>query len=109
MRRGDVIVAAVAGDYGKPRPAVVVRSDALEPDQESVVICPITSTVAEPTVLRLTLDPAVSNGLRVRSQVMADKPMTVRRSRVGHTVGRLTESEMRRLDRLLVFVLGLAG
>ena len=109
MRRGDVVIAALAGDYGKPRPAVIIQSDALEPDQDSVVICPITSTLVEPSMLRLSLDPEVSNGLRVRSQVMADKPATVRRSRIAQTVGRLKDSEMQRLDRLLVFVLGLAG
>ena len=32
MRRGDVVAVAVSGDYGKPRPAVIVQSDAF-PDQ----------------------------------------------------------------------------
>jgi mRNA interferase MazF len=26
MKRGDVITAAVPGDYGKPRPAVIVQT-----------------------------------------------------------------------------------
>ena len=29
MRRGDLVTVAVSGDYGKPRPAVVVTADAL--------------------------------------------------------------------------------
>jgi len=28
MRRGDVVTVAVPGDYGKPRPAVIVQTDA---------------------------------------------------------------------------------
>ena len=28
MRRGDLVTVAAAGDYGKPRPAVVVQTDA---------------------------------------------------------------------------------
>jgi mRNA-degrading endonuclease toxin of MazEF toxin-antitoxin module len=28
MRRGDVITVAAAGDCGKPRPAVIVQTDA---------------------------------------------------------------------------------
>ncbi len=28
MRRGDVVTVAAAGDYGKPRPAVIVQTDA---------------------------------------------------------------------------------
>ena len=27
MRRGDVVLVVVPGDYGKPRPAVVVQTD----------------------------------------------------------------------------------
>jgi len=28
MKRGDVVTVAATGDYGKPRPAIVVQSDA---------------------------------------------------------------------------------
>jgi mRNA interferase MazF len=28
VRRGDLVTVAVAGDYGKPRPALVVQDDA---------------------------------------------------------------------------------
>jgi len=28
MKRGDVVTVAAAGDYGKPRPAVMVQTDA---------------------------------------------------------------------------------
>jgi mRNA interferase MazF len=28
MKRGDVVTVAAAGDYGKPRPAVIVQTDA---------------------------------------------------------------------------------
>ena len=27
MKRGDLVTVAVSGDYGKPRPALVVQSD----------------------------------------------------------------------------------
>ena len=29
MKRGDVVLVALSGDYGKPRPAVIVQSDAV--------------------------------------------------------------------------------
>ena len=29
MRRGDVVTASVTGDFGKPRPAVIVQTDTL--------------------------------------------------------------------------------
>jgi mRNA interferase MazF len=28
MRRGDLVTIAVGGDYGKPRPALVIQDDA---------------------------------------------------------------------------------
>jgi mRNA-degrading endonuclease toxin of MazEF toxin-antitoxin module len=37
MRRGDVVSIAAAGDYGKPRPAVIVQTDAFPASHASVV------------------------------------------------------------------------
>ncbi|TLY72287.1 MAG: type II toxin-antitoxin system PemK/MazF family toxin [Gammaproteobacteria bacterium] len=42
MRRGDVVTVAAAGDYGKPRPAVIVQTDALPAEHASVVLCQMT-------------------------------------------------------------------
>jgi len=108
MRRGDVVVVAAAGDYGKPRPAVVVQSDAFPETHPSVVICQMASDVVNTQDFRVTIEPTEKNGLRARSQVMADKPVTVRRERVGQIVGRLTEADIRRLNIALAFVMGLA-
>lgn len=108
MRRGDVVVVAAAGDYGKPRPAVVVQTDAFPETHPSVVICQMTSDVVNTQDFRVTIEPTEKNGLRARSQVMADKPVTVRRERVGQIVGRLTEADIRRLNIALAFVMGLA-
>ena len=45
ISRGDVVLAAAAGDYGKPRPWLVVQGDkhnnADRPD--SILVCPFTS------------------------------------------------------------------
>ena len=45
MRRGDVVVVAAAGDYGKPRPAVIVQTDAFSETHASVVICQMASAI----------------------------------------------------------------
>ncbi len=89
MRRGDVVVVAAAGDYGKPRPAVVVQTNAFPEAHASVIICPMTSDLVDAPDFRVTIEASDSNGLRHRSQVMTDKPTTVRRERVGKTIGRL--------------------
>jgi mRNA interferase MazF len=68
----------------------------------------MTSKLAHEPDFRVTLDPSASNGLRLRSQVMADKPVTVLRGRIGQTIGRLGEEEIGRLNAALAFVMGLA-
>jgi mRNA interferase MazF len=108
MRRGDVVTVAATGDYGKPRPAVIVQTDALPEDHGSVVVCQLTSDLADATDFRVTINPDSDNGLRVKSQVMADKPVTIRRERIGGKIGHLGERDMARLGTALAFVLGLA-
>jgi len=108
VRRGDVVRVAASGDYGKPRPAVVVQTDALPPEHASVIVCQMTSEIAEAPDFRVTLEPSEKNGLRTRSQIMADKPVTIRRERVGSRIGTLDEQDIARLNVALAFVMGLA-
>jgi len=108
MRRGDVVTVAAAGDYGEPRPAVIVQTDALPAAHASVVVCQMTSDCSDAPDFRVTIDPTDKNGLRVRSQVMADKPVTIRRERIGQRVGRLDGNDIARLNIALAFVMGLA-
>ena len=108
MRRGDVVIVAASGDYGKPRPAVIVQTDAFPETHASVVICQMTSELAEAPDFRITIDPSENNGLRARSQIMADKPVTVRRARIGQSIGRLDDGDVGRLNIALAFVMGLA-
>jgi mRNA interferase MazF len=108
MRRGDLITVAAPGDYGKPRPAVIVQTDAFPESHASVVVCQLTSELADAPDFRVTIEPGPENGLRVTSQVMADKPVTIRRERIGRKIGRLGNRDMVRLNAALAFVLGLA-
>jgi mRNA interferase MazF len=108
MRRGDVVTVAATGDYGKPRPAVIVQTDALPAAHASVVVCQMTSDCSEAPDFRVTIDPSERNGLRVKSQVMADKPVTIRRERIGRQIGHLDDKDVARLNIALAFVMGLA-
>ena len=108
MKRGDVVTVAAAGDYGKPRPAVIVQTDALPAAHASVVVCQMTSDYSDAPDFRVTIDPSERNGLRVRSQVMADKPVTIRRERIGRHVGHLDDDDIARLNVALAVVIGLA-
>jgi len=108
VRRGDVVTVAAAGDYGKPRPAVIVQTDALPAAHASIVVCRMTSDCSDAPDFRVTIDPSESNGLRVKSQVMADKPVTIRRERIGRHVGHLDDKDLARVNIALAFVMGLA-
>lgn len=108
MQRGDVVVVAAAGDYGKPRPAVIVQTDAFPQSHVSVVLCQLTSDLVDAPDFRVTVEPKPENGLRLTSQVMADKPVTVRRERIGQRIGRIGDQDMARLGIALAFVMGLA-
>lgn len=101
------MIVAAAGDYGKPRPAVVVQSDAFPETHASVVLCQMTSALADAPDFRVTVEPDADNGLRETSQIMAEKPVTVRRARIGATIGRLSAHDLRRLDVALAFAMGL--
>lgn len=108
MRRGDLVIVALPGDFGKPRPAVVVQSD-LFAGHATVTVLPVTSTVTPPAPLfRLPLEPSSRNGLQAPSCVMVDKTMSVRAGRLGRTIGRLDEVDMVRINRAMALFLGIA-
>lgn len=105
MKRGDIVAVSLQGDYGKPRPALIVQSNLLA-EMESVVLCPITSTVRD-AAFRVTVDPDNANGLRALSQVMVDKISTLPRTKVSEPFGRLDDERMKAVDRALLLVVGL--
>ena len=78
MRRGDFVTIAMPGDFGKPRPALVIQTDHFV-EHPTVTILPVTSTLVDAPLLRITVPPSAENGLRKPSQVMVDKAMTVKR------------------------------
>ncbi len=107
MRRGDVIVVAAPGDFGKHRPAVIVQSDLFNPTHASIAVCLLTSDIADAPLFRLTVEPSPENGLRSRSDIMVDKIVALRRDRLGEPIGHLDRETMLRLDRSLALFLGL--
>ena len=107
MRRGDLVTVAAQGDYGKPRPAVVIQSDALDA-ADSVLVALLTSTLADTPLYRLTLEPTAGNGLRAVSQVMVDKVLAYPRAKCGPVIGRLSPQDMLALNNMLLVMIGLA-
>ncbi len=109
MRRGDVVTVAISGDYGKPRPAIVITANTLlGTDHPGIAVCQLTSELLEGVNYRVLVEPSADNGLRLRSDIMADKPMAVTRRRIGAIIGHLSEPDILRLNIALAFALGLS-
>jgi mRNA interferase MazF len=106
VKRGDIVTVAAAGDYGKPRPAVVVQSDWLETD--SVLVALITSTIMDAPLFRLTLEPNETNALKLPSQIMVDKIIAMSRRKCGAVIGHIDDGAKIALNHMLSVIFGLA-
>jgi mRNA interferase MazF len=107
MRRGDLYIASVPGDYGKPRPVVIIQNDAVNEIHDSIVVCLVSSYLVDAPVFRLVIEPTARNGLTVISQIMVDKVFALKRERLHKRIGRLSEELLLQLGRLLAFWIGI--
>lgn len=104
LKRGDVVLVA----EGKPRPSVIVQSDRV-PTPGSVILCPLTSVLIDAPIYRPTILPSTLNGLKVTSQIMADRVSLARFSRIDDVIGRLAAGDLELFDQTLITVLDLGG
>lgn len=102
------MTVAMQGDYGKPRPALIIQANQFS-DLVSFALLPLTSILLDAPLLRLTVEPSQENGLRAPSQIMLDKPITVKSEKIGARIGRLDDVTMVSVNRSLALFLGLAG
>ena len=105
MRRGDLVTIALQGQYGKPQPALVVRSDLFD-EHPSVTILPITSELRDAPLFRVPIKPSEANGLQKPSEVMVDKAQSVSREKIGDTFGHVSAEDMLAVSRSLAVFLG---
>ncbi len=104
--RGHLVTVSLPGDFGKLRPALVVQADQFD-ETASVTVLPLSGTLVDAPLIRIAVEPSEANGLRKSSQIMVDKPMTIRRDRIGPAFGRLEDDAMVRVTRSLALFLGL--
>lgn len=107
MMRGDLVTIAMQGDFGKPRPALVVQANQFS-EHNSVTVLPVTSTLFIAPLLRVTIQPSAKNGLQKPSQVMVDKAVTIKRDKVGPAFGHIDANSMIEVERCLAVFLGIA-
>lgn len=105
--RGDFVTIAMSGDFGKPRPALVVQANQFD-EHATVTVLLVSGTLVDAPLFRVTVQPNELNGLRTTSQIMVDKIMTVKRDKLGPSFGRLDQDLLIEVERSMAVFLGIA-
>lgn len=109
MKRGEIWTVASSEDGAStPRFVAIVQDDGFDATG-SVTVCAFTTDPAEAPHFRVEVQPTEANGLDVPARLMVDKITTVRRSRLETRLGRVEDTDLRRLTEALVVFLGVAG
>jgi mRNA interferase MazF len=107
MNRGNFVTIAMQGDFGKPRPALVIQSDQFN-EHATVTVLLVSSTLIDAPLFRVTVQPDKINNMQKPSQVMVDKAMTVKRDKLGEAFGSAGDEVMLEVGRCLAVFLGIA-
>ena len=101
IKRGDVVICAAPGDYGKPRPAVVVQSDLFNGTHSSVAVCLITTHLQDAPLFRIPVPAGRMTGLKLESQVMVDNVIAIPRNKITGRAGALAAGPLKEIDNAL--------
>lgn len=106
IKRGDIVLCAIAGDYGKPRPALVIQSDLFNPTHPSVTLLPITSHLIDTPLFRIPVNASKTTGLKQASQIMVDKITAVRLDHIRERIGKVSPRSLEQVEQSLLRFLG---
>lgn len=95
----------IPGEYGKPRPAVIIQTRMLH-DIPSIIVVPCTSELLEDCIYRPDIPQNAETGLLLPSQAMADKIVAVSKRRVREVIGHVSVETLEELERAVHFVIG---
>jgi mRNA interferase MazF len=107
VNRGELWTVAGGVYASKPRPALILQEDLFD-TTDSVTVAPLTTTLTDAPLLRVRVPAGGLSGLERDSDIMIDKITTVRRSNLGHRIGRLPTDHLANMERTLMTFLGLA-
>jgi mRNA interferase MazF len=106
LKRGDIVLVASSGEFGKPRPALIIQSDAAFPSGYFTYL-PITSDLLRVPNVRIALLPTPQNGLRLPSEIMVDMIQTSSSSKFNQAIGAVDADTLRSVESALNLHLGL--
>jgi mRNA interferase MazF len=113
LRQYDIWTAdlnpAVGSEPGKSRPIVILQSDILhEAGHSSTIACAVSSQPRKGfSLIRITVVPDASNGLKKRSYILADQIHALDLSRLGERIGRLNSESILMLKESLKAILSI--
>lgn len=106
MKRGEVWTLRDDRYATKARPVVIIQSD--EHNMfDSVILCLFTTYESKDIETRVLIRASDKNGLLKNSYVMTDKIATVDKRILGEMIGELSESDMLKISKQLMVILGL--
>jgi mRNA interferase MazF len=106
VKRGDFVIASAPGDLGKPRPTLVIQSDAYEATATLIVLL-VSSDLIDAPDFRIPIQPSAENGLRLPSQIMVDKVYAMPLSKMGQRIGSIDPATQAAVNSALVGFLGI--
>ena len=102
MKRGDIVIAAERGRLtGKPRPWLIVQSDAFNATHPSLTVALVTSRASGHGLFRVPIEAGKGTGLDLPSEVQCDKLASIARSSVVRTAGAVDEATIDQIDAAL--------
>lgn len=106
VHRGDIFWVDWTPGRGSEqegrRPALVVQADAgnLQPRYPNTIVAAISNRLMRiPT--HVGVEPSAENGLRYASCMKCEQVMTISKARLSGRIGRLSKSELERVDEAL--------
>jgi mRNA interferase MazF len=105
LKQGDIVTVAPPGDFGKPRPALILQKQIL-PETVNITVALITSDLLHLSRVRVSIEPTAENGLHLPSQIMLDNVQTFKKQKIGKVLGAVDELTM---DRVMAALLAFVG
>ena len=106
MQRGEIITVAMAGDYGKPRPAVVIQTDRVG-ITDTILVCLISSDLQDLPSIRIDVPATTGTGLERPSQIMVEKIFAVVKVKCRKRIGLIDAETQGVLNEALFMMIGL--
>ena len=107
IRRGDIFWVnfdpSKDTEIKKTRPSLVCSHDIINENSSRIIVAPITSSLRKV----YSFEHALKSHKDVKGKIMLDQLRSIDKSRLGKKIGNLSIKEMKSVDAIIKFVLGL--